>query len=376
MFGDRGDQHNPAEPEELYRQLRDEFYFRTTGKPPPAVGQTGMAADGGWVPLPEGITLVKTLDDWYNCQNVSAQIMQLQQCCQDNSGNPVCPSCGTSCPSCPSCPEPSGGCPSCPPPSCPADSCPPCSGASGESGESGSGESGSGSGSGSGQSGCDISLVNYQLVDGQGTLTVADAIGEIGPLCPWAIDGGGGNWYVPAGTYLKVLPILNGGTGSGSGCSGCDVPLYVAVGLYGSGCQCVTCRSCPSGSCPSCQSCPSGGSCPSCPSGSCPSGSCPSCPSGQSGSGSGSGSGGSGCACVPACPGGGNPTWTEDPFGNCVLDCGAGGCDDCGLETDALGKIQAPKPKPYKGKSIKEILTLLLSDPDVKAAVKEIVNAP
>jgi hypothetical protein len=64
-----------------------------------------------------------------------------------------------------------------------------------------------------------------------------------------------------------------------------------------------------------------------------------------------------------------------------VLDCGAGGCDESGsgesgLETDALGKIQAPKPNPYKGRSIKEILTLLLSDPDVKAAVKEIVNAP
>jgi hypothetical protein len=125
-------------------------------------------------------------------------------------------------------------------------------------------------------------------------------------LCPWAIDGGDGEWYVPAGTYLKVLPILNGGTGSGSGCSVCDVPLYVAVGLYGSGCQCDTCPSCHSGSCPSCPSCPSRGSCPSCPSGS-----CPSCPSGGSGSGSGSrsgsgSSGGSGCGCLPPCPGTGN----------------------------------------------------------------------
>ncbi len=294
MFGDRGEQHNPAEPEELYRQIRDDFYFRQTGLPAP--GQTGMAANAGWVPLPKGITLIQTLTDWYNCQAVSAQIMQLQQCCQDNSGNPVCPSCGTSCPSCPA-------------PSCPSDSCPPCeSGGSGESGSgesgSGSGESGSGSGSGldSGESGCDITLVNYQLVQGDGTLTVADAIGEIGPLCPWAIDGGDGNWYVPAGTYLKVLPIQTGGTGSGSGCNACDVPLYVAVGLYGSGCQCDTCPSCPSGSCPSCQSCPSGGSCPSCPSGSCPSaGSCPSCPSGPSGqSGSGSGSASGGC-CKPQC---------------------------------------------------------------------------
>ncbi len=337
MFGDRGEEHNPAEPEELYRQIRDDFYFRQTGLPVP--GFTGSLANGAWLPLPKGITLVQTLADWYNCQAVSAQIMQLQQCCQDNSGNSVCPSCGTSCPSCPSCPEPSGGCPSCPAPSCPADSCPPCeSGGSGESGSgesgSGSGESGSGSGtsgSGSGESGCDITLVNYQLVQGDGTLTVADAIGEIGPLCPWAIDWGDGEWYVPAGTYLKVLPILNGGTGSGSGCSVCDVPLYVAVGLYGSGCQCGTCPSCPSGSCPSCQSCPSGGSCPSCPS--CPSGgSCPSCPSGSGGSGSGSSGSGSGAGgCLPCCPPGYTASWVSDGAGGftakCLPNSGSGGSD-------------------------------------------------
>ena len=54
MFGDRGEQHNPAEPEELYRRIRDDFYFRQTGLPVP--GMTGASANGGWLPLPAPTT--------------------------------------------------------------------------------------------------------------------------------------------------------------------------------------------------------------------------------------------------------------------------------------------------------------------------------
>jgi hypothetical protein len=55
MFGQRGDQYNPAEPEELYRRMRDEFYFRAPDPLPPATGQTGAGANGGWIPLPKDV---------------------------------------------------------------------------------------------------------------------------------------------------------------------------------------------------------------------------------------------------------------------------------------------------------------------------------
>jgi hypothetical protein len=56
-----------------------------------------------------------------------------------------------------------------------------------------------------------------------------------------------------------------------------------------------------------------------------------------------------------------------------VLDCGDG-CGVCGEETDAAGKV-VQAPNPMKGKKIKDIILLLLTDPDVKAAVLEAIHA-
>lgn len=95
MFGDRGDQHNPAEPEELYRQLRDEFYFRTTGKPPPAVGQTGMAADGGWIPLPDRTFAFQLTEPLVACGTAQAVLIQPKASAAGSGSNPgSCPTNG------------------------------------------------------------------------------------------------------------------------------------------------------------------------------------------------------------------------------------------------------------------------------------------
>lgn len=77
MFGDRGEQHNPAEPEELYRQIRDDFYFRQTGLAVP--GFTGSLANGAWLPLPKGITLVlvRLAEDWYACNSANATLLSV-----------------------------------------------------------------------------------------------------------------------------------------------------------------------------------------------------------------------------------------------------------------------------------------------------------
>ena len=67
MFGDRGEQHNPAEPEELYRQIRDDFYFRLSGLPVP--GFCAPLANGAWLPLPRHIIRVQVTADWDTCDD-------------------------------------------------------------------------------------------------------------------------------------------------------------------------------------------------------------------------------------------------------------------------------------------------------------------
>ena len=195
--------------------MRQDWYYEPDGPPP--------GGAGAWQPLPQRSRWCRPLNDWYNCQAVSAQIMATPGMLPGQLRQPGLPVLRYKLPLVPLVPRAQRGMPLVSRAFLPLSFLPAMRERSiGEwlrqrsirewlrqrSKGSGSGTSGSGSG----ESGCDITLVNYQLVQGDGTLTVADAIGEIGPLCPWAIDGGDGEWYVPAGTYLKVLPILKSGT--------------------------------------------------------------------------------------------------------------------------------------------------------------------
>ncbi len=93
MFGRRGEQHNPAEPEELYRQIRDDFYFRTTG-PLPGAGQTGEAANAGWLPLPERTVAFQLAEPLSACGTAQALRLQLKPSDDEADSQGSCPANG------------------------------------------------------------------------------------------------------------------------------------------------------------------------------------------------------------------------------------------------------------------------------------------